>query len=53
MSERNQKNYGSLVRYVHEQLLTGPVQSLHDLFPKEAFEIQLPLPKFHKTIYGF
>jgi len=53
MSERNQKNYGSLVRYVHEQLLTGPVQSLHDLFPKEAFDIQLPLPKFHKTIYGF
>jgi hypothetical protein len=38
---------------VHEQLLTGPVQSLHDLFPKEAFDIQLPLPTFHKTIYGF
>ena len=53
MSERNQKNYGSLVRYVHEQLLTGPTQSLHDLFPKEAFEIELPLPKIHKTIYGF
>ena len=53
MSERNQKNYGSLVRYVHQQLLTGPTQSLHDLFPKEAFEIKLPLPAFHKTIYGF
>ncbi len=53
MSERNQRNYGSLVRYVHEQLLTGPTQSLKDLFPKEAFEIKLPLPSFHKTIYGF
>lgn len=53
MSERNQNNYGTLVRYVHEQLLTVPTQPLQDLFPKEAFEIQLPLPKFHKTIYGF
>ena len=53
MSERNQKNYGTLVKYVHDQLLTGPTQSLHDLFPKEAFEIKLPLPTFHKTIYGF
>ena len=53
MSPRNQKNYGSLVRFVHEQLLTGPTQSLRDLFPKEAFEIKLPLPTFHKTIYGF
>lgn len=53
MSKRNQKNYGSLVRYVHEQLLTGPTQSLKDLFPSEAFEIKLPLPRMHKTIYGF
>lgn len=53
MSERNQSNYGALVRYVHEQLLAGPAQTLHDLFPKEAFEIKLPLPTFHKTIYGF
>lgn len=53
MSERNQCNYGSLVHYVHEQLLSGPTQALEDLFPKEAFEIQLPLPSFHKTIYGF
>jgi 4,5-dihydroxyphthalate decarboxylase len=53
MTERNKKNYGTLVKYVHEQLLTGPTQSLHDLFPKEAFEIKLPLPTFHKTIYGF
>ena len=53
MSKRNQENYGSLVRFVHEQLLTGPTQSLHDLFPKEAFEIELPLKKIHKTIYGF
>jgi 4,5-dihydroxyphthalate decarboxylase len=53
LSERNQKNYGTLVRYVYEQLLSGPTQSLHQLFPKEAFEIKLPLPTFHKTIYGF
>ena len=53
MSERNQKNYGTLVKYVHDQLLTGPTQSLNDLFPKEAFAIKLPLPTFHKTVYGF
>jgi 4,5-dihydroxyphthalate decarboxylase len=53
MSELNQRNYGALVGYVHDQVLTGKRPSLHDLFPREAFEIELPLPRKHKISYGF
>ena len=53
MSDANRRNYGQLVRYVQEQVLTGPAPTLEDLFAKESFEIELPLPKFHATKYGF
>ena len=47
MSALNQRNYDALVGYVHDQVLTGPRPALRDLFPKEAFEIELPMPKLH------
>ena len=53
MSDRNRRNYGQLVKYVHTQVLTGPMPTLEDLFAKESFEIELPLPRFHGTKYGF
>ncbi|MSQ53213.1 MAG: hypothetical protein EXR28_15150 [Betaproteobacteria bacterium] len=53
LSARNQANYGQLVKYVHEQVLTGPCPRLQDLFPKEAFELKLPLPEFHRPSYNF
>lgn len=53
MSDTNRRNYGQLVKYVHEQVLTGPMPALEDLFAKESFDIELPLPRFHATKYGF
>ncbi|MFM9970801.1 MAG: hypothetical protein ACKVQK_20605 [Burkholderiales bacterium] len=53
LSAANQANYGQLVKYVHEQVLSGPCPRLEDLFPKEAFELKLPLPHFHKPLYNF
>jgi 4,5-dihydroxyphthalate decarboxylase len=53
MSELNKRNYDTFVGFVHDQLLTGPRPKLEDLFPKEAFELELPLPKRHPIVYGF
>jgi 4,5-dihydroxyphthalate decarboxylase len=53
LSARNRKNYDTLVGYVHAQLLTGrPRPRLEDLFAKEAFELALPLPRFHELDYA-
>jgi 4,5-dihydroxyphthalate decarboxylase len=53
LSERNRRNYDTLVGYVHDQVLTGPRPRLEELFAKEAFELQLPLPKTHAIAYHF
>src|SRR5579864_2707032 len=53
LSDLNQRNYGTIVRFVHDQVLDGPRPALRDLFPKQAFELKLPLPKFHPIKYGF
>lgn len=47
LSSRNKRNYEALVGYVHDQALTGPRPTLEELFPKEAFELELPLPLMH------
>jgi hypothetical protein len=38
---------------VHAQVLSGPRPRLEDLFPKEAFELELPLPRMHEIDYRF
>jgi 4,5-dihydroxyphthalate decarboxylase len=53
LSDRNRRNYDTLVGYVHDQVLTGPRPRLEDLFAKEAFELTLPLPQRHAIEYGF
>jgi 4,5-dihydroxyphthalate decarboxylase len=53
LSDLNKRNYDQLVGYVHDQVLTGPRPKLEDLFPKQAFELKLPLPKLHDIEYGF
>lgn len=53
LSELNQRNYGTLVRYVHDQVLDGKPPALQDLFAKEAFELKLPLPRLHEIKYNF
>ncbi len=53
LSARNRSNFGQLVKYVHEQVLSGPAPKLSDLFPKAAFDLELPLPAFHKPSYNF
>ena len=53
LSEINKRNYGALVGWVHEQVLTGKRPALEDLFPKEAFELELPLPRMHQIDYKF
>jgi 4,5-dihydroxyphthalate decarboxylase len=53
MSDLNQRNYDSLVGYVHDQVLTGPRPQLKDLFAKESFELKLPLPLMHPIEYNF
>jgi 4,5-dihydroxyphthalate decarboxylase len=47
LSELNKRNYDTLVGWVHEQVLTGRRPALEDLFPREAFAIELPLPRMH------
>ena len=53
MSAANQRNYDTLVGYVHDQVLTGPRPQLADLFAKELFELTLPLPTKHRVEYHF
>ena len=53
LSDLNKRNYDTLVGYVHDQVLTGPRPRLEDLFPKEAFALQLPLPTMHRLTYGW
>ena len=53
LSDRNRRNYDTLVGYVHDQVLTGPRPRLEDLFAKEAFELKLPLPRMHEIEYVF
>jgi SH3-like domain-containing protein len=50
---RRKRNYDTLVGWVHEQVLTGRRPSLEDLFPKEAFELKLPMPRMHEIDYRF
>ncbi len=52
-SELNRRNYGTLVSWVHAQVLTGPRPRLEELFPKEAFRLELPLPRTHEIDYKF
>jgi 4,5-dihydroxyphthalate decarboxylase len=53
LSDLNQRNYDTLVGFVHDQVLGGPRPQLRDLFPKEAFELELPLPRMHEIEYNF
>ena len=53
LSALNRRNYDTLVGYVHDQVLDGPRPQLSDLFPKEAFELALPLPRYHAIEYNF
>lgn len=53
LSDLNKRNYDTLVGYVHDQVLTGPRPQLDDLFPRDAFELDLPLPRMHKLAYNF
>jgi 4,5-dihydroxyphthalate decarboxylase len=53
LSDLNQRNYDTLVGYVHDQVLDGPRPQLKDLFAKQAFELELPLPKMHEIKYDF
>ncbi|HWE75614.1 MAG TPA: hypothetical protein VG328_20815 [Stellaceae bacterium] len=53
LSDLNKRNYDTLVGYVHDQVLDGPRPRLEDLFAKEAFELELPLPKLHEIKYDF
>lgn len=53
LSELNRRNYDTLVGWVHAQVLGGARPRLEDLFPKEAFELELPLPRMHEIDYKF
>jgi 4,5-dihydroxyphthalate decarboxylase len=53
LSDLNKRNYDTLVGFVHDQVLDGPRPQLEDLFPKEAFQLELPLPKMHEIKYDF
>jgi 4,5-dihydroxyphthalate decarboxylase len=53
LSELNRRNYDTLVGWVHAQVLTGARPRLEDLFPREAFELELPLPRMHEIDYKF
>ncbi len=53
LSDLNQRNYGALVNFVHDQVLAGPRPTLQQLFAKEAFELKLPLPQLHEIKYNF
>jgi 4,5-dihydroxyphthalate decarboxylase len=53
MSDLNKRNYDTLVGYVHDQVLDGPRPKLEELFTKESFQLELPLPKMHEIKYDF
>jgi 4,5-dihydroxyphthalate decarboxylase len=53
LSELNRRNFATLVAWVHAQVLTGPRPALEGLFPKEAFRLELPLPRMHAIDYKF
>ena len=53
MSEVNKKNYDLLAQFVYEQGMTSRRMTLQDLFAKEAFELDLPLPLIHPVEYDF
>ncbi|MGH7087958.1 MAG: hypothetical protein ACREFQ_03570, partial [Stellaceae bacterium] len=53
LSDRNRRNYDTLVGYVHDQVLAGARPRLDDLFAKEAFALDLPLPLRHPIEYRF
>lgn len=42
LTELNKRNYATLVGWVHAQVLTGARPALEDLFPREAFQLELP-----------
>ena len=44
LSGLNKRNVDTLVGWVHAQVLTGARPKLEDLFPKEAFQLELPRP---------
>jgi 4,5-dihydroxyphthalate decarboxylase len=53
LSDVNKRNLDTLVGWVHAQVLSGARPSLEDLFPSEAFGIELPLPRMHEIDYKF
>ncbi|MCC6473020.1 MAG: ABC transporter substrate-binding protein [Burkholderiales bacterium] len=53
LSEINRKNYELLAQFVFEQGMTRRRMPLQDLFAREAFEIELPLPRYHEVAYDF
>lgn len=53
LSGTNRKNYETLARYVYEQGMTSRRMQLDDLFAREAFELELPLPVRHEVRYDF
>jgi 4,5-dihydroxyphthalate decarboxylase len=53
LSDLNQRNYGALVGFVHDQVLDGPRPTLDSLFAKEGFDLKLPLPRIHPIKYNF
>ncbi len=53
MSDLNKRNYDTLVGFVHDQVLDGPRPKLEDLFAKESFQLELPLPKMHEIKNDF
>jgi 4,5-dihydroxyphthalate decarboxylase len=53
LSEINRKNYALLAGFVHEQGMTKRRMTLEELFAKEAFELELPLPRMHEIKYDF
>jgi 4,5-dihydroxyphthalate decarboxylase len=53
LSELNRRNFGTLAGWVHAQVLVGARPRLEDLFPKEAFQLALPLPRIHEIDHKF
>ena len=53
LSNLNRRNFDTLAGWVHAQVLSGPRPRLEDLFAKEAFQLELPLPRIHEVHYRF
>jgi 4,5-dihydroxyphthalate decarboxylase len=53
LSDLNKRNYDQLSQFVYEQGMTSRKMPLEDLFAKEAFELELPLPLKHPVVYDF